>query len=75
MVKQLYYEDVDEGEEVPVLVKSPTNRQLVKFTGASGDYYEIHYDKDFALNQLLGAKHGEFNHFTQGGQPFRHPRL
>jgi acyl dehydratase len=23
--------------------------QLVKYAGASGDYYQIHYDKDFAL--------------------------
>jgi acyl dehydratase len=30
--------------------------QLVKFAGASGDYYQIHYDKDFALaNGLPGV--------------------
>ena len=27
----------------------PTTMQLVKYAGASGDYYQIHYDKDFAL--------------------------
>ena len=48
MAKQLFYEDIAVGAEIPTLVKHPTTRQLVKWAGASGDYYEIHYDKDFA---------------------------
>lgn len=48
MAKQLYYEDVEEGMEISPLVKNPTTQQLVKWAGASGDYYQIHYDKDFA---------------------------
>ena len=48
MAKQLYYEDVEEGKEIPQLAKNPTTMQLVKWAGASGDYYQIHYDKDFA---------------------------
>ena len=48
MAKQVYYEDVEEGKEIPQLVKNPTTQQLVKWAGASGDYYQIHYDKDFA---------------------------
>lgn len=51
MAKVTYYEDVEVGTEVPPLVKHPTTRQLVKWAGASGDYYEIHYDKDFAQSQ------------------------
>src|SRR3972149_10480469 len=53
MAKVTYYEDVQAGAELPPLVKRPTPRQLVKWAGASGDYYEIHYDKDFALAQGL----------------------
>lgn len=34
--------------ELPDLVKQPTTRQLVQYAGASGDFYEIHYDQDFA---------------------------
>jgi len=49
MPKQLYYEDIQEGSEIPALVKYPTTMQLVKYAGASGDFYQIHYDKDFAL--------------------------
>jgi acyl dehydratase len=30
------------------LVKNPTTRTLVQYAGASGDFYEIHYDHDFA---------------------------
>lgn len=48
MSPQIYYDDVEAGMELPLLVKHPTTRQLVKWAGASGDYYEIHYDKDFA---------------------------
>ena len=53
MANQIYYEDVDMGYELPSLLKHPKPRQLVMWAGASGDFYEIHYDKDFALSQGL----------------------
>jgi acyl dehydratase len=52
-VTQVYYEDINEGSEVPALVRYPTTMQLVKYAGASGDYYQIHYDKDFAVESGL----------------------
>jgi acyl dehydratase len=39
---------VEVGQELPELVKQPTTRQLVQYAGAQGDFYEIHYDKDYA---------------------------
>ena len=36
------------GQELPDLVKQPTTRQLVQYAGASGDFYEIHYDQEYA---------------------------
>ncbi len=48
MSEQVYFEDVQEGSEVPTLEKNPTTQQLVKYAGASGDYYQIHYDQGFA---------------------------
>lgn len=51
MPKQLFYEDVTEGMEIPSLVKQANKRQLVKWASAVFDWYEIHYDKDFAQNQ------------------------
>ena len=53
MAEQLYYEDVAVGSEITPLVKQPTTRQLVMWAGASGDYYQIHYDKDFAQSRGL----------------------
>ncbi len=53
MADQVYWDDVQEGTELPSLVKNPTTQQLVKYAGASGDYYQIHYDKDFAKNNEL----------------------
>ena len=53
MAEQVYWEDVSDGMALPSLVKHPTTRQLVQYAGASGDFYEIHYDKDFAKSTGL----------------------
>lgn len=53
MAEPVFWEDVTEGMELPPLVKHPTTRQLVQYAGASGDFYEIHYDKDFAQGNGL----------------------
>ena len=40
-----YFEDVEVGEEIPQLVKSPvTHLQLVRYAGASGDFNPLHTD-------------------------------
>ena len=41
------------GQELPELVKHPTTRQLVQYAGAQGDFYEIHYDQDYARSVRL----------------------
>ena len=53
MADQIYFEDVEEGTELPTLRKDPTTQQLVMYAGASGDYYQIHYDRQFALGNGL----------------------
>ena len=53
MSEQLYYEDIVVGSEITPLLKQPTTRQLVMWAGASGDYYAIHYDKNFAQSKGL----------------------
>ena len=53
MGEQLYWEDVQEGAEITPLKKQPTPRQLVQYAGASLDFYEIHYNKEFALENNL----------------------
>ena len=53
MTKQIHFEDIVVGNEIPSLAKQPTTRQLVMWAGASGDYNPIHYDKDFAQSRGL----------------------
>ena len=50
---ELYYEEITEGMALPTLRKHPTTKQLVKWAGVSEDFFEIHYDKDYALSQGL----------------------
>ncbi len=39
----VYFEDVNVGDELPDLIKGPvTEMQLVRYTGASGDFNPIH---------------------------------
>jgi len=45
---QTYFEDVTEGQEIPQVVLPCNSQQLVLWAAGSGDYYQIHYDKDFA---------------------------
>lgn len=40
---------VEIGMEIPELIKNPTTQQLVKYAGASGDFYQIHYDREYAI--------------------------
>ena len=53
MTDQVYFDDVEEGMEITTLRKDPTTQQLVMYAGASGDYYQIHYDLNFAKNNGL----------------------
>ena len=48
MTDQVYFEDVQPGSELPTLRKDPTTQQLVMYAGASGDFYQIHYDQEYA---------------------------
>jgi acyl dehydratase len=54
MAEQVYFEDVQEGQEIPQLKKNCSTQQLVMWAAGSGDFYQIHYDKDFA--QATGLK-------------------
>jgi len=53
MTGQLYFEDVHEGMQIPSIEKTPTTQQLVKFAAATYDYYQIHFDLEFARNRGL----------------------
>lgn len=53
MGKQLYFEEIEVGNNLPPLVKYPSTKDLVMYAGASGDFYQIHYDLEFAKDQKL----------------------
>ena len=47
--EQVYFEDVEEGMEIPPKTKGPlTVTDLVVFAGASGDFAPIHHDRENA---------------------------
>jgi hypothetical protein len=48
MGQKVYIKDLSEGTHIRTITKIPTTRQLVQYAGASGDFYEIHYDQEFA---------------------------
>ena len=54
MANQNYWEDVQEGAEIPVLNKIATTLMLVKWAGASGDMNPLHFDATFAAAQGVG---------------------
>jgi len=62
--KQVFYEDVEEGEEIPSIALTPSSQQLVHWAAGSGDFYQIHYDPDFAKGTGLQGiiVHGALKH-------------
>ena len=48
MSKQIFYEDIEVSVEVKPLAKIATTAMLVKWAGATGDFYPLHYDEAFA---------------------------
>lgn len=50
--EQVYWDDVDEG--LDIAIQEPVSSQrLVIWAAASGDFYQIHYDADFARDNNL----------------------
>jgi len=48
--KNLYFEDVVVGQEVPLLEKGPmTTAHLMRWSAAMENWHKIHYDKPFAI--------------------------
>jgi acyl dehydratase len=49
---QLHWDDVQEGQEISFVEEMPSQR-LVVWAAASHDFYQIHYDDDFAKGNNL----------------------
>lgn len=54
MAEQIFWEDVNEGDELPSLSKVATTQSLVKWAGASGDFVPLHYEDEFAEASGVG---------------------
>ena len=65
---QLYFDDIKDGQDVTTLVQNCDSQRLVFWAAGSGDYYQIHYDKDFALGTGLPERivHGALKHALLG---------
>ena len=50
--EQTYWDDVSEGQEIS-LREPMSSQRLVIWAAASGDFYQIHYDDEFAHNNNL----------------------
>jgi|GEM_PF-39875 len=49
--RQLYFEAIKVGDELPPLVKPPVDRlQIARYAGATGDYNPLHVDEQYAKN-------------------------
>ncbi len=63
--KSLCWEDVKEGDELPVLVKEVTATTIIAGAIASVDFMPVHHDRDFAQKQ--NAEDLFMNILTSGG--------
>ncbi|HEY2814706.1 MAG TPA: MaoC family dehydratase [Acidimicrobiales bacterium] len=61
--EKLFFEDVNEGDEAPVVSHELTRTDLVMYAGASGDFNPMHHDevkaKEAGLPSVFG--HGMFS--------------
>ena len=48
--QQIYYEDIEEGVELPKYIYKPTPTHLFRWSAAIENFHRIHYDQDFGLN-------------------------
>ncbi|MCA9829524.1 MAG: MaoC/PaaZ C-terminal domain-containing protein [Dehalococcoidia bacterium] len=47
------WDSISEGQAITELKKNCSTQQLVQWAAGSGDFYQIHYDKDFAVGTGL----------------------
>jgi acyl dehydratase len=60
--------DVNVGDELPSVTKTPDREQLVKYAAGSGDFNPLHYDADFPQAQAIGGNivHGRLKYASMG---------
>jgi acyl dehydratase len=51
----IYYEDINPGDELPIVEKTITRNQILDYADASGDYNPIHVDEASGKKAGLGG--------------------
>ena len=62
------FAEVNVGDALPTLEKSPGRRQLVQYAAGSGDFNPLHYDADFPQAKAIGDNivHGRMKYACLG---------
>jgi acyl dehydratase len=62
------WNEIREGDALPVLKKKPSVTQLVKYAAGSGDFNPLHHDFNFPQSKMLGSiiVHGRFKYAALG---------
>lgn len=63
--QKLFFDDVNEGDEAPVVSHKLTRTDLVRYAGASGDFNPMHHDEVMATKAGLPSVFGH-GMFTAG---------
>lgn len=68
--QQIYFEDINVDDDMPIMVKTPTRAQLFMYSAISWNVHRIHYDAEYARKEehptvlvhgpLQGAFLGQF---------------
>ena len=62
------FEDIQEGDALPELRKTPSLQTLVKYSAGSGDFNPLHHDYNFPQARQIGSiiVHGRFKYASLG---------
>jgi len=62
------FEDIQEGDALPELRKTPTLQTLVKYSAGGGDFNPLHHDYAFPQAKQIGSiiVHGRFKYASLG---------
>ena len=62
------FADVNVGDALPELTKTPDRSQLVKYAAGSGDFNPLHFDPDFPQARQIGDNivHGRLKYASLG---------
>jgi len=57
MAHELYFEDVNAGDDIPIVEKAPVSKdQIWRYGGASGDFNPLHMDDEWGQMAGLGGR-------------------